>query len=83
VEALNVALKDEKLAVSLVEIYVNECFEIDSYVYLVRISGKFLHTKNENSENVNSFEKLMFSFLISDVTSNAMQWKMYPMGKDN
>jgi hypothetical protein len=25
----------------------------------------------------------MFSFLISDVTSNAMQWKMYPMGKDN
>jgi hypothetical protein len=51
VEALNVALKDEKLAVSLVQIYVNECFEIDSYVYLVRISGKFLHTKNENSEN--------------------------------
>jgi hypothetical protein len=37
----------------------------------------------KTAKTVNSFEKLMFSFLISDVTSNAMQWKMYPMGKDN
>lgn len=51
VEALNVVLKDEKLAVSLVKIDVNECFEIDSYVYLMRIPGIFLHRKNANSEN--------------------------------
>ncbi len=51
VEALNVALKDEKLAVSLVEIDFNECFEIDCYFYLMKIPGIFLDRKNANSEN--------------------------------
>ena len=51
VEALNVALKDEKLAVSLVEIDFNECSEIDCYFYLMKIPGIFLDRKNANSEN--------------------------------
>jgi hypothetical protein len=37
----------------------------------------------QTAKTVNSFVKLMFSFLISDVTSNAIQWKMCPRGKDN
>jgi hypothetical protein len=37
----------------------------------------------QTAKTVNAFVKLMFSFLISDVTSNAMQWKMCPRGKDN
>jgi hypothetical protein len=38
-------LKDEKLAFCLVEIDDNECFEMDSNFYLMRVSGKFLHKK--------------------------------------
>ena len=40
-----------ELAVSLVEIDFNECFQIDCYIYLVKIPGIFLVRKNANSKN--------------------------------
>lgn len=43
------------------------------------IPGIFLHRKMQTAKTVNSFVNLMFSFLISDDTSNAMQWKMCPV----
>lgn len=52
VEALNVALRDEKLSVSLVFLFIQ---------------------KFQTAKTVNSFLRLMFSYLIADSTSNSMQ----------
>jgi hypothetical protein len=84
VEAIDVLLQDNTLAVSLVSIRV-----LITYVYFHLLSQfsmiqVFVFVeKLKTVKTVNKFFYQMLGFLVAKDVSNSLQWKMSPRGRDN